>query len=263
MYCRALPLRLYSPLPRLAPYVQAYWTLESRGKATNEVRYLHPDGGSGFTLSYGDGVEIDGCLLPEGVTTRSRLLAPSVMRLGGSFRVVGVRFRPGGAYPFFGTPSLSDEPCAPAELRVLHARVGEAKGAEEWVAILERWLAGRHARARLSPITAAALREINGGAASLSVESLARRLDASDRHLERLFRQQVGYAPKQLARILRARRAKGVVADSPALPLCEIAYALGYADQAHFTREFKAVIGITPAALRAALRARAGASTQG
>ena len=41
-------------------------------------------------------------------------------------------------------------------------------------------------------------------------------------------------------------------------PLADVAYEVGFADQAHFTRTFKAVLGLTPARYRALAASRVG-----
>lgn len=94
---------------------------------------------------------------------------------------------------------------------------------------------------------------------NVRIENIARRLDLTERHLERLFREQVGVAPKQLARIVRARSARDVIRKSPGIELSAVAYELGYSDQAHFTREFKAIIGLAPADYRRRLKRSAHA----
>jgi len=53
---------------------------------------------------------------------------------------------------------------------------------------------------------------------------------------------------KILARVLRMQRAVRLV--SAGTPLVVAAADAGYADQAHLTREVKALTGVTPAALK-------------
>jgi AraC-like DNA-binding protein len=83
-----------------------------------------------------------------------------------------------------------------------------------------------------------------------SIGALAGDLGLTRRHLERLFRQQVGLTPGQLARIHRFQRALSCLedrADTPR-PGADAAAASGYADQAHFVREFRTLAGCTPSA---------------
>ncbi|ALE83757.1 helix-turn-helix domain-containing protein [Pseudonocardia sp. HH130629-09] len=72
----------------------------------------------------------------------------------------------------------------------------------------------------------------------------------STRHLQSRFRDQVGLTPGTARRVLHFGRAAGLVGRGGA-PLAAIAATCGYADQAHLTREFRALAGLPPAAFRA------------
>ncbi|WP_254896844.1 helix-turn-helix domain-containing protein [Amycolatopsis sp. Hca4] len=66
----------------------------------------------------------------------------------------------------------------------------------------------------------------------------------SDRQLRRRFTQAVGYGPATYLRISRFQRA---VALAPRLSgLAALAAAAGYADQAHLSRDCRALTGLTP-----------------
>lgn len=77
------------------------------------------------------------------------------------------------------------------------------------------------------------------------VEQLARELAISPRQLQRRVRAATGYAPKLLHRILRFQRALVALGD-PTCSLARIAADAGYLDQAHMTRELRALSGSTP-----------------
>ncbi|MBC2934162.1 AraC family transcriptional regulator [Nocardioides sp. zg-1228] len=77
------------------------------------------------------------------------------------------------------------------------------------------------------------------------VDELARAVGLSERSLQRLVEQRVGLSPKWL---LQRRRLHGAVEalKAGAGTLAEVAADLGYADQAHFTHDFRTVTGMTP-----------------
>jgi AraC-like DNA-binding protein len=75
------------------------------------------------------------------------------------------------------------------------------------------------------------------------VEEIAFSLGFSERQLRRRFLATVGYGPKTLQRILRMRR---FLDSASADDLARDALAAGYADQAHLTREVRALTGLTP-----------------
>jgi AraC-like DNA-binding protein len=82
---------------------------------------------------------------------------------------------------------------------------------------------------------------------SPGLDSLARRLDASERTLRRHCLVAFGYGPKTLERILRFRRALRLVQHG--MSVASVAHMSGYADQAHLSREFQRLAGATPGRL--------------
>ncbi|NMD54482.1 MULTISPECIES: helix-turn-helix domain-containing protein [Tsukamurella] len=84
--------------------------------------------------------------------------------------------------------------------------------------------------------------------AGRTVGEIASEAGLGERALHRLSRRSFGYGPKTLARIQRFQRAVGPIRAGRAL--AEVAASSGYADQAHLTREVKALTGSPPTALR-------------
>lgn len=79
------------------------------------------------------------------------------------------------------------------------------------------------------------------------VADLAAHAGLSERALQRLVRRRVGLSPKWLIRRRRLHAAAGrLQAGDGTGDLAELAAELGYADQAHFTRDFRTVTGWTP-----------------
>lgn len=110
--------------------------------------------------------------------------------------------------------------------------------------VLERWLLARMATQvrGLHPAVAAALASLHGGA---QVQQAVAASGLSHRHLIARFREATGLAPKQHARVLRLQLALAGLA-TPGLQAAGIAADAGFADQAHFTREFRELTGVTP-----------------
>jgi AraC-like DNA-binding protein len=84
-----------------------------------------------------------------------------------------------------------------------------------------------------------------------SVAALADGFGVSRQHLTRAFRQEVGLGPKELARVARAQRALALAQQRRA-NLAAVAAHAGYYDEAHMDRDFRALIGMTPAKAQAA-----------
>jgi AraC-like DNA-binding protein len=101
------------------------------------------------------------------------------------------------------------------------------------------------------------------------IESAIRRLEAceglgpiapliaasgmSERSFQSAFKRQVGLSGKEFARVLRLQATIRML-DDGGRSMAELAIDVGFADQAHATREVRRVTGTTPARLRDALR---------
>ena len=80
-------------------------------------------------------------------------------------------------------------------------------------------------------------------------------LGVSERHLRRVFRENVGVSPKAFAKLMRFRCALRAANEDTHASWASIAAAAGYYDQAHLIAEFRAIAGVTPSALLGELRA--------
>jgi AraC-like DNA-binding protein len=91
-------------------------------------------------------------------------------------------------------------------------------------------------------------------ASELTLERLAGEAGLSPFHFLRRFKQRYHATPHQMLMALRLFRAKQQLAagDRPA----EVAAAVGLVDQAHLTRRFARMYGVTPARYQAQLRTR-------
>jgi AraC-like DNA-binding protein len=161
--------------------------------------------------------------------------------------VVGARLVPGGAPALLGIvaelvldqrPPLSE--LLGDEARRLQTLLHESA---DRPAILRAWLTvrARHACAP-DPLVAVTVSEMAVG--SRRIGPLADSLGLSERALRRRVTAAVGYGPKRLARVLRLRRALALAGEGA--PLVDVAYAAGYADQAHFGHDCQELAGVAP-----------------
>lgn len=82
---------------------------------------------------------------------------------------------------------------------------------------------------------------------------LAREAGVHPVHLASVFRRAHRQTIGEYLRVLRVRQAANLLRRAD-LPLAQAAVLLGFADQAHFTRIFRSVAGLTPSAFRRLLR---------
>jgi AraC-like DNA-binding protein len=235
------------PAPEaLAPYVACLWEHTiGDGEATYDQPVL-PDGCI-------DLVVLGGHVVLAGPATR-----PARLELAPGSVLAGVRFRPGAAPPLLGVSA--------AELRDLEVPVGDLwgrRGAE----IAERSIEAPGPAERLKVLTDAVADRVDGAPAidpvargvaamlarrpAVPVRSLADQVALSERQLRRRVEDAVGYPPRTLARILRFQRFLRLARAVPTArrDLAGLAAEVGYADQAHLTRESRQLAGLPPAAL--------------
>jgi AraC family transcriptional regulator len=86
----------------------------------------------------------------------------------------------------------------------------------------------------------------------LTLDELSREAGVHPVHLSRVFRKCVGEGIGEYVHRLRVRAACEQILQ-PEISIAEVSLALGFADQSHFTRAFRRVTGITPAAFRSQL----------
>lgn len=86
---------------------------------------------------------------------------------------------------------------------------------------------------------------VEGDPQLLRVAQLCERFGMTERTLQRLTQRRLGLSPKWLIRRRRLHEAAGRLRD-PATELAALAADLGYTDQAHLTRDFRAATGLTP-----------------
>lgn len=173
----------------------------------------------------------------------------------GSF-TLGIRFAPGSAPGHLGVPAHAltnerielSEIWAPGIVRRIEEELRSSDSSaaprrfEEFVAGELR--APHPDRAHQSRELAAF---VEGG---LGVAEIAHMTGYSERQLHRRSLEDFGYGLSTLARVLRLQRAlPGLSSTSP---LAAVAATAGYADQAHLSREVRALSGATPTQLRAA-----------
>ncbi|WP_219419457.1 helix-turn-helix domain-containing protein [Pseudonocardia nigra] len=223
-----------APAPDLAPFVAKYWIVEW-GYASPYRQLIVPYPHVHLTVQDGGVPEVHG--VSSGHVVRV---------LDGVGRVFGVEFRPGGFRPFLGSPvsALTDRTVPAADVPGLPA-AGPARPVD--VAAVEEWL--RAARPEPDPT---ALRVADVVATVVTepgirrVDDLAERCGTSVRRLQRLFAEYVGVGPKWVIRRYRLREATERMARGGVADWAGLAAELGYADQAHFTRDFAAMFGEPP-----------------
>lgn len=167
--------------------------------------------------------------------------------------IMGVHFKPGGAFPFLGVPAgeLAD---THVDLQVLwgslavrlRERLCAATPAERFRLLEEALISRLRNPPDRHPAVSVALDMFEQSAGVLRVRDIAQRIGVSQRRFIQVFTTEVGLTPKLYSRIRRFKRAREVAGKIRATDWAEVALDCGYFDQSHFIREFRAFSGITP-----------------
>jgi AraC-like DNA-binding protein len=177
-------------------------------------------------------------------------------RLTGAGRVLGVRFRPGGFRALLGAPvsTITDREVPLETIFNIGAPKAEAAVLRSpddagMVAAAESIVRGSSKLSLADPnvdVVHGIVERIASDRTINKVEDLAPSTGLGIRALQRLFREYVGISPKWVIRRARLHDAAARLADAGHVNLTQLAHELGYSDQAHFTRDFKAVVGRSP-----------------
>lgn len=177
-------------------------------------------------------------------------------QIGDCGPMVGAMLRPGMADPLSGTPAGAlahrhtrlDDLWRSADLTELRERLAEAPTLDRRLAIFEEVLSRRLPNLRaIDPLVAHALLRLNG---ATPVADLVAESGFSHRHVVKVFREAVGVSPKTYLRLGRFNRTLHRLHATGTASLADIAAENGFSDQAHMTREFGAIAGVTPGRYR-------------
>lgn len=176
----------------------------------------------------------------------------------GPSTMMGVRFRPAGAWPFLPFPvsELTDQ-VVPMELvwgrwmADLRARLIAAKRVQVRFRILEAFLWSQVREDwRADELIEFVTRAIAARPHGISIGDLVELVGCSHKHLIERFKNRVGLAPKAYARIQRFQRVVAAIEqnEGKSPDWIEIARVCGYYDQSHFINDFRSYSGFTPTA---------------
>ncbi|MET3289370.1 UNVERIFIED_CONTAM: AraC-like DNA-binding protein [Brevibacillus sp. OAP136] len=168
--------------------------------------------------------------------------------------VFGVKFWPGAFYPLMKRPVSTitdvsvpvDAILGPDSLK-LEADVLSQPTDKQMVAVAESFLT-KHLPQQ--DATIALVRHIHEAILTdrelIKVADVAERFQMSTRSLQRLFDQYVGVNPKWIIQRCRLHDVAEKVVGNEKLDWLQLALELGYHDQSHLIKDFKAIIGVTP-----------------
>ncbi|GLX68654.1 AraC family transcriptional regulator [Paenibacillus glycanilyticus] len=236
-------LERYAPAEVLSPFIKHFWVVEwDLGPGDSYWQHVVPNPCAnlvveqGKTFCYGPGKERFSYLLE------------------GSGIVFGVKFQPGGLYPFV-NKELSELTGKPIEIESVFGITGveleklvlAQPDDRHRIQVVEQVLA-----ANLPPydmqitLVNQMIDFVAGDREVTKVDQVAEAFAMNIRKLQRLFAKYVGVNPKSVIRLFRLQNAAEAMDIGQAQDLARLSAELGYHDQAHFSKDFKTVIGKSP-----------------
>jgi AraC-like DNA-binding protein len=250
----------YKPKPPLSQFVDCFWLYEGYDAQPRTERIL-PTGTLELAINLRQNeTRFYDAERPEICTRLSGALVSGASGRGfapdtpGDAFIIGVHFKPGGAFPFLGLPAsdLADTHVDlgtlwGASARRLRERLCEARASAERFQLLQEALLSRLCHSLEQHYAVSAALEMFGkNQAGPRVRETAKYLGLSQRRFIQVFKAEVGITPKLFSRIQRFQRTRTFIQNNPSINWADLAVDLGYFDQSHFIREFLEFSGLSP-----------------
>lgn len=244
-------LARYEPNAALQPFIEHYWIVryDLRGQAPYTQTVLsHPSVNLAFEHD-----DHGRRTLVYGVPRR-----PFQRTLQGEGRVLGIKFLPGGFYPYYRQPVSTlfgqtqdaalffGSACRDIADQLLAADDDSAMAEQAQHFLLQRLPAIDPEAGAIGEM----VRIIREDQRFVRVEQVCERFEISMRQLQRAFNKYVGVPPKWVLKRYRLQEAAEQLERNPTLSIAELSIQLDYYDQAHFIHDFKAHLGQSPSAYR-------------
>lgn len=248
----------YKPIDTISDYIQLIWVAESESQVDIYPREkILPDGiveiifhfGEPFVTYNSNGEKIK----------QPNAFAVSQMRKfieiesEGEFGFVSIRFYPWGAHHFFDEPikNFIDNTIdlkhlwSTNVLKILE-KIKNVENTEK-VKIIQQFLSEcLHKYKKSTNYIDEVIKKIRETKAQDSVGLICQKTNLNYKQLERKFIATIGTTPKVFTRTTRFLHLCHHLNEYKNKPMAQLTYELGYFDQAHFIKDFKAFSGLTP-----------------
>ncbi len=248
--------RHHVPGPPLAQFVESIWLYEDCVQSQRLERIL-PTGALGLVINLREDLirnynrrdprqfeSLSGSVV---VGVHSEFM---VIDTACQAAVLGIQFKPGGAFPFLNMPA--------SELRDLHVpldalwkaegadlrnRVLDAATPDAKFRVMERFLLSQAKPGfGIHPAVNFAMKEMP----MTTISHVTDQIGLSPKRFIDIFQEQVGLTPKLYCRIRRFQDVLRHIRSGKQPAWADVALSGGYYDQAHFVHDFRAFSGVTP-----------------
>ena len=175
--------------------------------------------------------------------------------LEGKGQVFGVKFKPGAFYPYLksSVSSLTDGIFSLMEIfgedgKSLEEKILSLDDELKKIELAENFLRERMPERDENLVVIGEVVDLIIGDREITkVDDILLRLNLNKRTLQRLFKQYVGISPKWMIKRYRLHEAAEQLAAGGVTDWPKMALDCGYFDQAHFIKDFKSIVGKSPA----------------
>ena len=249
------------PKPPLNEFVELFWFYDGFPPRAHKKERLMPDGSVEMVINLReneariyDPKNLEKCERLPGALLCGPHSSFFVIDTAEQNSVMGIHFRPGGAFPFFYLPAnelhnlhVSLEDLWGLEASLLRERLLEAATPQMKFSVLESCLLVQAfkplERHRAVEGALALFRNIHTAPAIAQVSD---QIGISSRRFIQLFSHQVGLTPKLFCRVRRFQRILQLIHKGGDFDWVDLAADCGYFDQAHFIHDFNAFSGMNP-----------------
>lgn len=253
--------RSYKPIPPLSDFVENLWLYNGFDSPRLKERIL-PSGAFELVFNLRDNrlriykaAQPDRCQHLSGAIVSGPYEGFFLADTAEEASVMGVHFKPGGAFPFLG---LSADELADTHIDLEAVwgrraaetceRLSATTSSARRFRLLENSLLSHLFRPlEHHPAVSLALEGFRLDNSRALVRKLARNAGLSDRRFIDVFSFEVGLKPKVFNRVQRFQRVLARVHRNPAPDWGQLALEQGYFDQSHLIRDFLAFSGFSPA----------------
>jgi AraC-like DNA-binding protein len=256
--------RRYAPAKPLDAFIEDFWSYEDYG-GDHAREHILPTGTVEMVFNLQeDELRIYGladgkpCRCFSGAVVSGPYVSAFASDIEEETAILGVHFKPGGAWPVLGLPvdALHNTHVDllslwGSEATLVHDQLASLRDPMARFRLLERVLLERvvdpprHHRAVSMGLDV--LSRTHGRA---GIAAIAKTLDVSQRRFSQVFAAQVGMTPKLFARVQRFQHVVAASGTARSPDWAQIALECGYFDQAHLINEFVEFSGVTPADFR-------------
>ncbi|MFD1019569.1 DUF6597 domain-containing transcriptional factor [Thalassobacillus hwangdonensis] len=244
------------PMKLLRPWIECYWNVELTTGTKVKKETILPNGKIEMIFALqGDYHVMNRSTKPMHQAWLSGIHhSPLEIQYSGSSNLVGIRFYPHGLFPFLNIPiheTVNQVEHLQSFWGQLQGEVYEAlctlEGSASMYTVLNQLLMKKITEQKTTQHQAVShlVAQIKANP-NQSIAELAMRTGFTQRHLNRVFKDQTGINPKLFGRITRFEQAFSLLHAKSEEDVSTIVSELGYYDQSHFNREFKRFSGMTP-----------------